>query len=388
MYHPHSANYISNTGVKIEIEVESRTYTASFDDFNDGNYNGWQVSGPWDVVNGMLHCSISGQQLWPTAIVGNQSWTNYTFEVDFMATRGVDKSFRFRRAPGKDYGMNIRSNNLGDGGLVELASSEKGQLILITNYDTPRNQWYHLKVILQDERIQIYVKDQAVPVIDYYDVGTNIKAGGIDLVPYTGSYGECEIYYDNVKVTYTPDVLVNNVLSNLPPDYTPQLGGIYTINPGEKKILQLFIDKVAQFFRFFLNWPGSELNLKVYKPNGTLFGEWQDTIPPIEMEVPVPDTGLWNFEVTAVDVPDSNYPFAAVVGSKPITWLAGDVNGDSSVSVSDVVYLVNYLFKNGPSPKPILYSGDVNCSYSVSVSDAVYLINYLFKNGPALCSPP
>jgi hypothetical protein len=63
----------------------------------------------------------------------------------------------------------------------------------------------------------------------------------------------------------------------------------------------------------------------------------------------------------------------------------GDVNQDGKVSISDAVYLINYLFKGGPSPY-LLYRGDVNCNQSVTVGDVVYLINYLFKGGPPPCS--
>lgn len=57
----------------------------------------------------------------------------------------------------------------------------------------------------------------------------------------------------------------------------------------------------------------------------------------------------------------------------------GDANGDGSVSVSDVVYTINYLFKGGPAPQ---YCGDANGDGNLSVSDVVYMINYLFKGGP------
>lgn len=62
----------------------------------------------------------------------------------------------------------------------------------------------------------------------------------------------------------------------------------------------------------------------------------------------------------------------------------GDVNLDFQISISDVVFLVNYLFKGGPAPSPS-YLGDVDCSGAVEVSDVIYLINYLFKGGPAPC---
>jgi hypothetical protein len=62
--------------------------------------------------------------------------------------------------------------------------------------------------------------------------------------------------------------------------------------------------------------------------------------------------------------------------------LRGDVNSDRKLTVSDVVYLINYLFKGGPAPVAGLLIGDVNCDGRASVADVVYLINYLFKGGP------
>jgi hypothetical protein len=62
--------------------------------------------------------------------------------------------------------------------------------------------------------------------------------------------------------------------------------------------------------------------------------------------------------------------------------VSGDVNCDGKVSLADIVYLINYLFKLGPGFEP-LWKGDTNGDCNVSVADVVYLINYLFKGGPA-----
>jgi hypothetical protein len=62
-------------------------------------------------------------------------------------------------------------------------------------------------------------------------------------------------------------------------------------------------------------------------------------------------------------------------------YVKGDVNQDNKVTVADVVFLVNYLFKGGPEPY-YLACGDVNRDCQTTVSDAVYLVNYLFKGGP------
>jgi parallel beta-helix repeat protein len=79
-------------------------------------------------------------------------------------------------------------------------------------------------------------------------------------------------------------------------------------------------------------------------------------------------------------------------GNHIVGSICGDVNDDSEVTIADVVYLINYMFHNGPSPQcpePYVSCADVNGDGEVTIADGVYLINYLFRNGPPpLCSPP
>jgi hypothetical protein len=63
---------------------------------------------------------------------------------------------------------------------------------------------------------------------------------------------------------------------------------------------------------------------------------------------------------------------------------SGDANADGLVNVSDVVYLLGYIFFDQEPPDPLLL-GDPDCSETVSVSDAVYLVGYIFGGGPAPC---
>jgi hypothetical protein len=58
----------------------------------------------------------------------------------------------------------------------------------------------------------------------------------------------------------------------------------------------------------------------------------------------------------------------------------GDANGDGKVDPGDVVFLLNYLFRDGPPPQP-LAAGDVNGDCEVDAADVVYLISYLFRGG-------
>lgn len=111
-----------------------------------------------------------------------------------------------------------------------------------------------------------------------------------------------------------------------------------------------------------------------------------------------PATGMVGCQVVFFAFPfeavpqQGTYPNnARTVMGKIMNWFGiaeflvrGDVNGDGGITLVDVVYLINYLFKGGPEPQP-WESGDVNCDGDVSISDAVYLINYLFKSGPPPC---
>lgn len=62
----------------------------------------------------------------------------------------------------------------------------------------------------------------------------------------------------------------------------------------------------------------------------------------------------------------------------------GDANNDGAINILDIVYLINYKYKNGPAPFP-LFLGDVNGdpAGNVNILDIVYLITYKFKGGPA-----
>ena len=59
----------------------------------------------------------------------------------------------------------------------------------------------------------------------------------------------------------------------------------------------------------------------------------------------------------------------------------GDADGSGVFDVSDAVFLINFIFNNGPTPSPIC-RGDADGSNDVNVSDAVYLVNFIFNDGP------
>lgn len=70
----------------------------------------------------------------------------------------------------------------------------------------------------------------------------------------------------------------------------------------------------------------------------------------------------------------------------PQDYICGDADASGAVDIDDVVYLLNYIFVDGPAPVP-LESGDANCSGDIDIDDVVYLISYIFAGGPAPCDP-
>lgn len=63
----------------------------------------------------------------------------------------------------------------------------------------------------------------------------------------------------------------------------------------------------------------------------------------------------------------------------------GDVNVSGSITSSDIIVLVNYVFKGGATPSPCAAAGDVNCSGAITSADLIGLVNYVFKAGTPPC---
>ena len=66
----------------------------------------------------------------------------------------------------------------------------------------------------------------------------------------------------------------------------------------------------------------------------------------------------------------------------------GDADNSGAIDISDVVYLIAFIFGGGQAAVPVAAAGDADCSSTVDVSDVVFLIAYIFSGGPRPpCSP-
>jgi len=63
--------------------------------------------------------------------------------------------------------------------------------------------------------------------------------------------------------------------------------------------------------------------------------------------------------------------------------VCGDIIDDDDINIADLVYLVNYMFKDGPAPEPDVCIADVDGNGEIDIADLVYLVNHMWKDGPA-----
>jgi hypothetical protein len=93
--------------------------------------------------------------------------------------------------------------------------------------------------------------------------------------------------------------------------------------------------------------------------------------------------GFYDLTVTAAEVGGGGIEHSTqvVLMVAVAEAVVGDANGNGTVESRDVVYLINYLFRNDLAPDP-LEAGDTNCDGVINPGDVIYLLNYLFRNGP------
>lgn len=68
------------------------------------------------------------------------------------------------------------------------------------------------------------------------------------------------------------------------------------------------------------------------------------------------------------------------------TCVLGDTNLSGAISAADIIVLVNYVFRGGPTPPCDGVSGDVDCSGTINSADIIALVNYVYRGGALPCS--
>jgi len=61
---------------------------------------------------------------------------------------------------------------------------------------------------------------------------------------------------------------------------------------------------------------------------------------------------------------------------------SGDANNDGKVNLTDIIFNLNYLFKDGAPPTNYC-AGDYDGDGAYTILDLIYQVDYIFKSGPA-----
>lgn len=122
-------------------------------------------------------------------------------------------------------------------------------------------------------------------------------------------------------------------------------------------------------------------------PAGGSIQPYNDSTIQVLFDATELEAGVYNglLQVTSndPDTPSMTIPVALTV-TEPITYICGDADGNGEAAIiSDLVYLVAYMFSDGPPP-PEMAAVDVDGSPGYSIGDLVYMVDFMFNGGPAL----
>nr|MBN2276849.1 dockerin type I repeat-containing protein [candidate division Zixibacteria bacterium] len=66
-------------------------------------------------------------------------------------------------------------------------------------------------------------------------------------------------------------------------------------------------------------------------------------------------------------------------------YAKGDYNGDGTVNIGDILYLIDYIYEDGPEPLDGGGRADANCDGSIDIGDVIYFIKHVLAAGPEPC---
>ena len=163
-------------------------------------------------------------------------------------------------------------------------------------------------------------------------------------------------------------------------NYTEQSYGFSINEAVSLETVELPDGEVGAAYEFDLEASGGTGTLIWSDPNGDLTGTGLSLSPTGTISGTVADSMTIGFTARVADITESMAERFFQFSMKWV-YLPGDANDDTGVDVGDAVYIVNYAFKGGAAPDPLI-AGDANRDGGVNVGDAVFLINYVFKGGP------
>ena len=173
--------------------------------------------------------------------------------------------------------------------------------------------------------------------------------------------------------------LLAEVKAYLSASFIAEYEDLDTLDQDQSK-WKAFFNEIYQTIKIILGWDGSELSIQIYNPDGVLYDEYQSDTPPIIIDIPDAEPGQWQFKITAIDVPENNYPFALVVGipdaTCPNTQPIADAGTDQTVAAGPdctATIALDGSESSDPDGDPLIYTWTWNGNSVNGVSPTIQL---------------
>ncbi len=118
---------------------------------------------------------------------------------------------------------------------------------------------------------------------------------------------------------------------------------------------------------------------RIDDPSGSLSNPGVTSGPFIDNTVD--GTSTYHYLIIAENGSGDMSPHSDILIQTSITFMCGDVDNSDHIDILDVIYIINFKYKEGPAPD-YFESADVNSDGGINILDAIYLINFKYKGGP------
>jgi hypothetical protein len=124
---------------------------------------------------------------------------------------------------------------------------------------------------------------------------------------------------------------------------------------------------------------------RYYDFRSPIYDVYDLEMPQVTLDSPLGADSVyyWRFRAyNGVEWSEFSRTFAAYI----VSVICGDVNSDGAVDIFDIVFLITYLYLDGPAPAS-LSAADINNDGAVNIYDISGLIEFLYLGGAPLICP-
>jgi hypothetical protein len=234
-------------------------------------------------------------------------------------------------------------------------------------------------------------------IVNSVFLNNSAERGGALHIGYTSATVATSIFAGNLAASFggalfgCPDTLIN---CSFVANRAPNGSGLYNVDESDLIKNCIFAGNLGGEPIWC---PSEESNLDISCTNicANEAGDWLGCLAALA-EI----NGNFSADPQFCDPPNTDYhlrPYSpcapanndcgVLIGALPVgcSFECGDFDGDGSQNISDAVYLLQYIFGQGPPPLDVS-GGDINCNGKINISDIVYLIYYIFYGGPEPCA--